>query len=507
MLRKFAPAALFLGLAFAEDWTTFGGDPQRTGWARDEKDLTKDSIKKLKLEWKLKLNNTSKEMNSLTAPLVHSKVITPHGFKEVVLIAGASDKIFAIDADTGKLMWEKTMSIEGAPKQKPHWLCPNALNATPVIDARSRTVYVASSDGKLHALNMVNGEDRFAPVQFFPAFAKPWSLNLVKDVIYTVTSQRCNGVKSGVYSMSVADPNHKVSYFEASSAGAGIWGRAGAAITSAGNILVETGDGPYDEAAGKLSDTVIELSPDLKLVDYYTPANRAWLTKKDLDMGNTSPVVFTFKNWELAAGSGKEGSIFLVDVKSMGGADHRTPLFRSPLYANEDVDFAGHGFWGALSTWQDANGTRWLYGPAWGPPASKLKFNFDYGATPDGSVMAFKLDVKDGKPVLVPTWMSRNMSYPEPVVIANGMVFALSSGENVKQVDSGGRLLTSKERLDTPVGNATLYILDGETGKELFSSGSTMPGFSHFSAPAVSGGRVYVGTWDNVLYCFGLGQQ
>ncbi len=512
MLRRLHPIWLLAPLllpafARAADWTTFGGDPQRTGWAKDETDLTKDNIKKLKLEWSLKLDNVSKEMNSLTAPLVHSQVITPHGFKEVVLIAGASDKVFAIDADTGKLMWQKTMSIEGTPKQKSHWLCPNALNATPVIDRRARTVYVASSDGKLHALNLVNGEDRMTPAQFFPAFAKPWSMQLIDDVIYTTTSQGCNGVKSGVYAMNLADPNHPVSYFQSSSAGAGIWGRAGAAATSDGALLVETGDGPYDANGGKLSDTIIKLSlKDLKLVDYYTPANRAWITRKDLDMGNMSPVVFKFKNWELAAASGKEGVIFLVDVKSPGGADHRTPLFRSPLYANEDVDFAGHGFWGALSTWEDPSGARWLYGPAWGPPASTApKFPIQYGEASDGSVMAFKVEVKEGKPALTPAWMSRNMSYPEPPVIANGMVFALSSGENVKQVDSGGRLLTSKERIDTPAGNATLYVLDAATGKELFSSGATMPGFSHFSAPVVSGGRVYVVTYDNMVYAYGLG--
>jgi outer membrane protein assembly factor BamB len=513
MLRKLIPfclaASILLWGARAADWTTFGGDPQRTGWAKDETDLTKDTIKKLKLEWSLKLDNASKELNSLTAPVIHSQVITPRGFKEVVLIAGASDKVFAIDADTGKLLWQKTMSTEGTPKQRPHWLCPNALNATPVIDRRSRTVYVASSDGKLHAFNLVNGEDRMPPVQFFPAFAKPWSLNLVDDVLYTTTSQGCNGVKSGVYAMNMKDPDHHVSYFQASTAGAGVWGRAGAAVTSDGKILIETGDGPYDSSAGKLSDTIIELSPkDLKLVDYYTPANRSWISKKDLDMGNMSPVVFMFKNWELAAGSGKEGVIYLVDVKSLGGEDHRTPLFRSPLYANEDVDFAGHGFWGALSTWQDPNGTRWLLAPAWGPSASAApKFPIQNGETPDGCVMTFKLDVKDGKPVLVPAWTSRNMNYAEPVVIANGMVFALSNGENVKQVDSSGRILSSKERSDTPTGNATLYVFDAETGKELFSSGKTMPGFSHFSAPVVSGGRVYVVTWDDTVYAFGLGQQ
>src|SRR5207248_2840573 len=177
MLRSLLPICMLLSaFARAADWTTFGGDPQRTGWAKDETELTKDNIKKLKLEWSLKLDNASKALNALTAPLVHSQVITPRGFKEVVLIAGASDKVFAIDADTGKLMWQKTMSVEAVPKQETTWLCPNALNATPVIDRRARTVYVASSDGKLHAFNMVNGEDRIPPAPFFPAFGKPWSL-------------------------------------------------------------------------------------------------------------------------------------------------------------------------------------------------------------------------------------------------------------------------------------------------------------------------------------------
>ncbi len=98
-----------------------------------------------------------------------------------------------------------------------------------------------------------------------------------------------------------------------------------------------------------MADSVMALaSKDLKLTDYFTPRNRSWMTKKDLDMGSISPTIFNFKSWELAATSGKEGVIFLLDTKSLGGADHRVPLYRSPLMANEEVNFAGKGFW-ALS--------------------------------------------------------------------------------------------------------------------------------------------------------------
>src|SRR5205823_3056224 len=172
-----------------------------------------------------------------------------------------------------------------------------------------------------------------------------------------------------------------------------------------------TGDGDYDPAKGEYSDSVIEVSPrEVSLVDHYAPSNSAWITKKDLDMGNMSPVVFPFKQWELVAAAGKEGVIYLLDAKSMGGADHRTPLFRSAALTNEDVNLASRGFWGAFATWQDPKGTRWLYAPAWGPPHSNApSFAITNGPAQHGSIMAFKVEEKDAKPVLTPEWISRDM--------------------------------------------------------------------------------------------------
>jgi len=493
----------------AADWLTFAGDPQRTGWAKGENQLSLENVGKLKLQWSMQLDNQAKELNALTVPVIAENMITSKGFKDIVLIAGASDTLFAIDPDTAKILWQRKFEIAVTPKGKPHWLCPNALNTTPVVDKRGKSIYTLTSDGKLHTLNFINGEDQKPPVEFVPPFAKTWSLNLVKDVLYTTTSQGCGGVRSAVYTMNVKDPDRRVSKFVASpTGGAGIWGRAGGAVSATtGLIYAETGDGPYEVATGKYSDTVLGVSADGKLVDYYTPANRAWITKKDLDMGNISPVVFPFDKWELVAASGKEGVIYLLDSKSLGGADHRTPLFRSPLYSNEEVDFAGHGFWGALSTWQDAQGTRWLYAPAWGAPhGASPKFPVTYEDAPAGSILAFKLGVKDGKPELIPVWRSRNMSVPEPVVIANGVVFALSNGENVKQAKSSGEIYSSEERAKAPSGNATLYALDAATGKELWSSSDTIPEFTHFSGLAISSGRIYVVTYSSKVYAFGLSE-
>ncbi len=505
LIVLFAAASFFL--AGAADWLMFGGDPQRTGWARGEEILNASNVKDLKLEWSLKLDNEAREMYALTTPVVVNPVITQRGFKEIAFVAGTSDKLFAIDADTGKVLWEKKFTVEGESKQKPHWLCPVALNATPVIDKRGSTIHVISSDGRLHSLNLVNGEDSKPPKQFTPPFAKPYSLTLVDNVLYAATGQGCGGAKNGVFAMDLGDPERPVAEFRSTTTGgAGIWGRAGVAIGSDGRVYAETGDGAYDPAAGKWADTVLALEPKtLKLADYYTPVNRGWITKKDLDMGCMSPVVFKYKDREIVAAGGKEGVLYLLDAKSIGGADHATPHYRSPLITNDEVNFYGGGFWGAFSTWAEADGTRWLYAPAYGPPAATApKFPFTYGEAPNGSVMAFRIEEKDGKVVPSAAWMSVDMTVPEPVVVAGGVVFALANGEYVGQVDVNGRLLTSADRIGKR-GHAILYALDAKTGKVLFSSGKTIPGWVHFGGLAVANGRVYVTTHDSTVYAFSTG--
>jgi hypothetical protein len=189
--------------------------------------------------------------------------------------------------------------------------------------------------------------------------------------------------------------DHPVRSFQAGRPG--IWGRAGVAISPAGTIFAETGDGTFDPAAGEYADTFLAISvKDMKLTDSYTPANREWLTRKDLDMGNVTPVVFSFQGREYLVGAGKEGRLFLLDTNALGGESHRTPLFRSELLTNEDVNYSGHGFWGSFASYEDAKGTRWLYAPAWGPPhpAAAPLFPITNGETSHGSIMAFRVEMK-----------------------------------------------------------------------------------------------------------------
>jgi outer membrane protein assembly factor BamB len=130
----------------------------------------------------------------------------------------------------------------------------------------------------------------------------------------------------------------------------------------------------------------------------------------------------------------------------------------------------GQGEFSGLSTFEDADGTRWIFAAASAPiPATT-------GAAPPGAVVAFKLIDQNGTPALQPAWTSRDIASPVTPSFVNGVVFALASGE-------------SRTAAQRPA-NAVLYALDATTGKELWNSGTTITSSVHNVGPAVDDGQV-----------------
>jgi outer membrane protein assembly factor BamB len=497
-----------VGQSTAAEWPTGSFDQQRDGWQRNESKLTVDNVNNLKLLWKLKTDNKTMGMQSFREPLIVAGLATANGVKTLAVFAGSSNQVYAVDAQGGSLVWQKQLKWSSAQPQEPGegrgFICTNALTATPVVTpagAAQRFLYVLANDGYLHTLDVATGEEKDPPVQMLPvAYGKAYGLNLVNNVVYTVTGQSCHGVPNELYGVDLS--NGKV--FQSSPPQGGIFGTAGPAAGADGTIYFETGDGVYDVAMGKLTTTVeayTSTNDNLTLKDYYTPSNHEWLTKRDLDM-NTTPVVFPYKGRDLLVGSGKEGRYFLMDSKSLGGPNHETPLYRSPLVSNTNVNFQTEGTWGSFASWEDHQGTRWVLAPIGGPVA--VPFPVTYGPTPNGGVIALKVKDTDGKMELTPAWLSRDMMTAEPPVIANGVVFVLAAGEFTLQAnDEEGGLYSSEDRIKHSI-PAKLYALDALTGKELYSSGDQVSSFLHQAGIAVADGRVIFGTFDGTIYCFGL---
>ncbi len=386
------------------------------------------------------------------------------------------------------------------------FLGPGGSTDVPVIgpaDANGhRDIYVADGGGNLHSIDISNGEDVKPPFQF--ATSK-FSLQLKDGTIYTAAGAR------GIVSTRLDDPTHKVTGSVDFGRSGGLWGRRGPAIDSTGVVWTTTGDGNYDPGdphnlilANSLVGFQLQSDGSYHVKDYFTPPNWAWLWHRDLDPNNT-PSIFTYRGKELMAASGKECRVYLIDPKNAGGPDHHVPLYKTPLFCNEEVDFQDAGSWGALSSWEDASGTRWVLAPFWGPTHSQFKFPIvNQPAAKEGGEAAFKLVDNGGKLELQPVWVSRDMRRGEPPIVANGIVFGYGSGEETRQAWPDEGLHMTSELRASKGGHAEVFALDAVTGKELWNSGDQIGSFNHFSGLAVANGKVYIGTYDGTFYCFGV---
>lgn len=530
------------------EWLTWQADPERTGWARGESVLNKSNANRLALQWRAQLDAAPVPINgysTLTDPLIAEGVRTPQGPRTVLYTASAENNVYALDAASGAILWQRRFSNPAKPPVPASNNCPNNLNATPVIDKPNNILYVLANDGKLRALGLADGEDRITPVELTEPYSRNWSLNLIDGWIYTSTSRGCGGATSVITAVNVAHPAHPVARFYPSTGKAsGPWGRGGIVRIPTG-VIAQTADGAYDPASGRFGNTILGLTPDLRLNDSFTPSNWDYLNRKDFDLGATSPTVFEFDKWTLIATASKEGVVYLLDAKNLGGDNHMTPLYVSPRFGNDALLFGYNGVWGSLSTWVDAQGQRWLLVPMMGPPAKDTAHQFPavHGPVLNGSVMAFQVKKKNNKPVLEPAWMSADLDAPGMPVMAGGVVWVLATGDRARdasrpprapgprrlgmggpenQVNPGqpgadrdAAWLTSQNEPggQTPgrrysggrdTTHAVLYALDAETGAELFSSKDAIDSWNHYGGIALAGGRIYLTTYDARVFSFAV---
>jgi outer membrane protein assembly factor BamB len=329
-------------------------------------------------------------------------------------------------------------------------------------------------------MSAANGDEAVLPIKFLPPNAKASSLNMADNVVYTTTNQGCGAAPNAVWALDLKGDEPKVSSFPSN--GGGFWGLGGVVLGSDNTVYAQA------------SDRLFVLTPgDVKRKTHFLLSGPS--IDQNAGMNAASPVVFKLKDHEMVAATGKDGHIYLLDAGSLG------ILSRTSQIA--DTNSPERGVWGSLASWEDPSGVRWLLAPVWGPVGADFKSLVGNGAVTNGAVVAFKVQELEGKPVLAPAWVSRDMSSPEPPVVVNGVVFALSAGDYTRHVNEAWGVHSVEER---PKGSthATLYALDAATGKELYSSGSNVTAPAALTGITVANGRAYFGTVDSTFYTFGL---
>ena len=412
VMKKLCTVFAVLGLsvllvAAVPDWLNSRGDPQGSGWQKRERYITLDSLKQFKLLWKLKLDNESRGPNALTAPVIFGPIITHRGMKELVFVAGASDNVYAVDADLGRIFWKR--HIETAADARP---CGDGLTAAPVIAPQlapndeyedptpPRPLYVLSSDGLLHTIRTPNGQDYGPPVNFLPAHARASNLNFAGQSVYTTTSGSC-GAPDGIWAMDVSVPDAKPRFSPAANIG----------------IAIDFHKAIYSVSSGGM---VVSLTPDsLKRRDSFHPP----LGEKAASV----PIPLQWKKKDLLVAATKSGKLMLFGDDSMAVS---LPL----------------GPANGLATWPDAKGTRWIY-----------------VAVAHG-IDAFKVIEREGKPALEAAWTSPDIAAPVSPVVVNGMVFVLSRDPAILyalDAATGKVLYSSGKTITAPVNSSGLALANG----------------------------------------------
>jgi outer membrane protein assembly factor BamB len=491
------------------NWTTTGGDAQRTSWVKTDPRISKESVQKpgFQLLWKTKVENQPRQLESLTQPMLLSNIISYKGFKALAFVGGSSDNVYSIDYDLNKLFWKRHLNT--LPSAAGTIACPGAMTtitrATPLGQTTPATaggwpppppapaagggggrggntnVYAISSGGLLHTLNPQTGDDLVPAVKLLPPNAKAVGSVLVENILFVATRDGCGSTANGIHAVDLGSDAKTMAHWE--SKGGNVVGSAGLTFGTDGTLYVATDGGA---AGAHDTNAVIALDPPtLRPKDWFS-AGAAF---------TTSPVAFDYKGRHLIVAGNADGRLYVLDTASLGGPDHRTPLSASAPYST----VAGEVAVGALATAEHADGSRWIFAAAGGPPGAGTAVGSTNGTVTNGAIVAYKMGDQNGKPTLQVVWSSRDMLSPAPPTVVNGVVFAIASGEyraGDAQLPAAQRAQRSKP--------AVLYALDAETGKELWSSGTTMSSFVRGIGAAAGDGQVYVVTYDGTIYAFGI---
>jgi hypothetical protein len=288
--------------------------------------------------------------------------------------------------------------------------------------------------------------------------------------------------------------------------GTGFSGTGGVAVNSKGDAVFGTVASGKGDVAGTYNDSVLNLdAKTLAVKDYFTPSQQAPAPKAGVAVAGATPAIFSLNGKDFIIAGDRNGRIYLLDSTSLGGSDHHTPAFASEPVVAADSDFSGNGIWDHFSTWVDAEhgNTRWVYASVHG--ALKTKFPGSNGVATNGGVVAFKVDTSAATPALVPAWSSADMLSPTGPVTIGGLVAVLSTGMSSRVAKKNGTAYTVAET-EKMAKNATLYLLDGTTGAQVFTSGTGASAFSNTGLTA-GNGHVYFTTHDNTLYQYGIPEE
>jgi hypothetical protein len=483
---------------------TSRNDSSRTGAVTTETLLTPTNVNQNSFG---RLFSTPVDYVVMAQPLYVPDVNIPgQGIHNVIYIVTQADSVYAIDADTGAQLWQASMLNGGTTASGKYLPCgtgpgynQEGIPGTPVIDPTTNTMYLVAKTllnttvrHHLHAIDITTGNEQPGSPVLITASStsakghvttfnslhqknRPGLLLLNGTLYLGFGSNSCNDGNSGwVLSYDAASLLQLAVFNTSPDYGlTSVWqSGVGLAADENGNILIETGEAGshgFDVPTGGQTycNSVVKLSPDLTVADYFTPSDVAFLNTNDLDLSSTGALVLpeqpgNLYPHEVIAG-GKQGFVYLLNGDNLGtfgvqddviqefevipGDTQQTVddvLFGSPAFWNNTVYFA--------PTASPILAYPWSGGLLGSPLQTKLKYNGGHSPS-----------------------ISANGNTNGVLWVITGQLLAFDA-ISLQNIYSTTQAPNSRDKL---------------------------PPLGHFATQTVANGKVYVGT-QNSLEAYGL---
>ena len=398
----------------------------------------------------------------------------------MVIVVTASNNIYALNATTGAVIWQRTdigpAVTSGLPCGN---VSPVGTIGTPVVDLASRSLFFdALIDGVtkkhfIYSLNVDTGATRAGwPVDvnatamyngiLFTSLVQEdrGALALVNGIVYVPYSGYfgdCGSYHGWVVGVQANNPS-AVAAWATTAAKGGIWGHSGVASDGT-NMFVITGNTTGTGGVWGGGEAIIRLQAGPFWTgmpsDYWAPTNWFSLDNGDTDLGGVSAMLIDVPGAtpsQLVLATGKDSNAYLLNRNNLGG-------ITAPV-AQLSVGFT---IGQSSATYRTAQGTYFVFRAS-------------------NQVKAYKITATS-PPTIVSAW-------------------------SVSQSGQGSPWVTTTDGTNNAIvwvvgaqGDGKLYGYNGDTGAVIYAGTDVMTGTRKWNTGMVARGSIYVAN-DNRVYAF-----
>jgi polyvinyl alcohol dehydrogenase (cytochrome) len=441
-------------------WTTYHRDAQRSGYDPE----ATQPIEPL-LAW---------QSVDLGAPIWSQPLVLGN----LVYVASVADEVYALEASTGKVVWQKSV---GTPVPSDELPCGDieptvGVVGTPVIDLELGAFFVVAdrwnqttkeAEHRLVGLSLASGEEMVSrdvdpPGADPKALLQRTALNLDKGEVifgYGGNDGDCSDYQGAVVAAPANGGTPRFWQYQPalpSLSGGAVWAPAGPAVGEEGDVYATTGnpDPPDGEHATQFdySDSVVQLNLAQDFVaqpsteptspfGWFEPPNWEEESNNDLDLSSAAAELLP---GGLLFQAGKDGVGYLIDEATMN-SDHAA-VFKAQVCKGSG-SFGGDAFADGVLYIACTNGTQ------------ALAYN-------------------ETARTFTALWQGPSDAFGPPIVSA-GLVWTVATGA----FKGGG---------------TKLYGLDPSTGSPRYTETLPSPVIDHFASPSAAGGRLFVASGSSV---------